>query len=191
MQLENGTFLFSPKDLLAFLGCEHCTALDLERTHGRIASNNTPADPYLDLLKKKGVEHEQRYLATLRADGKTVLDLERAGALSERVAATRQAMIDGVDVVYQGALRNEQWHGYSDFLLRIDTPSKLGTWSYEVADTKLARTASPKHVVQLCLYSELVAETQELLPAGAHVVLGDGSTFSLRLQDYIYYVSSV
>ncbi len=78
--------------------------------------------------------------------------------------ATRQAMRDGVDVIYQGALRSGQWHGYSDFLLRVAMPSKLGDYSYEVADTKLARTAKPKHVVQLCVYSELVAREQGVRP---------------------------
>ena len=97
-------------------------------------------------------------------------------------------MRDGVDVIYQGALRSGQWHGYSDFLLRVDVASDLGDYSYEVADTKLARTAQPKHVVQLCIYSELVAREQGLRPKHAHVVLGDGSTVTLRVDDYRHYV---
>ena len=39
--------------------------------------------------------------------------------------ATRQAMRDGVDVIYQAALGNIPWHGYSDFLLRVERPSAL------------------------------------------------------------------
>ena len=100
---------------------------------------------------------------------------------------TRQAMRDGADVIYQGALTAPGWHGYSDFLLKVDTPSDLGDYSYEVADTKLARTAKPKHVVQLCVYSEMISREQGVRPTQAHVMLGDGSQITLRLHDYLYY----
>lgn len=30
-----------------------------------------------------------------------------------------------------------RWRGYAEFLERVETPSVLGGWSYEVADTKL------------------------------------------------------
>jgi hypothetical protein len=38
---------------------------------------------------------------------------------------------------------SEAWGGVADFLMRIDTPSALGPWSYEALDTKLARHAKP------------------------------------------------
>ena len=44
----------------------------------------------------------------------------------------------GADVVYQGFLFDGSWLGYPDFLRKVDRPSKLGSWSYEVIDTKLA-----------------------------------------------------
>ena len=69
----------------------------------------------------------------------------------------------------------------------VEKPSALGAWSYEVADTKLARTAKPKHVLQLCLYSQMVAREQGLMPTNAHVVLGDSAQFTFALSDYIYY----
>jgi len=40
----------------------------------------------------------------------------------------------------------------------------LGDFSYEVLDTKLARTAEPKHIMQLCVYSELLTDLQGLRP---------------------------
>jgi uncharacterized protein len=78
---------------------------------------------------------------------------------------TRDAMRQGAEVIYQGALTAPGWHGYSDFLLKVDTASEFGSYSYEVADTKLARSAKPKHVVQLCVYSELVNREQNFRPA--------------------------
>src|SRR4051812_42045853 len=135
----DGSTLFSPKDLLGFLGCEHSTTLDLLRAGGKLRLDDTADDPYLDLLKTKGNEHERRYLGSLIADGRSVHEIARGPSIEDMAEATRAAMREGVDVIYQGTLLSEQWHGYSDFLLRVEKPSRLGSYSYEVADTKLAR----------------------------------------------------
>ena len=62
--------LYSPKALLNFLGCQHSAALDLLERSGVLAVPDAAEDEYLRLLKDKGIEHEKRYLETLRAQGK-------------------------------------------------------------------------------------------------------------------------
>ena len=53
------------------------------------------------------------------------------------------------------------WLGHIDFLRKLDgVDSDLGPWSYEAVDTKLARRVKPYFVVQLALYSELLAGAQ-------------------------------
>ncbi len=97
-------------------------------------------------------------------------------------------MAGGADVIYQGALLGAPWHGFSDFLLRVNhTPSSLGDYAYEVADTKLAHQAKPKHVVQLCVYSRLIAAEQGVMPTHTHIVLGNGERVSLRVADFLHY----
>jgi predicted RecB family nuclease len=187
MRTDQSSPLYSAKDLLNFLGCTHCTTLDLLVLQRHVAPPSDEDDAYLDLLKKKGIDHERAYLEQRRAEGRSLCEVPRLDSMDAMAAATSDAMRKGVDLIYQGALVSRPWHGYSDFLLRVDTPSALGNYSYEVADTKLARTAKPKHVLQLCLYSRLVGLVQELMPSTAHVVLGDGSTFSFRLEDYVHY----
>src|SRR3546814_867812 len=73
------------------------------------------------------------------------------------------------------------------FLERVERPSLLGPFSYEVTDTKLKRKAHPKHVLQLVLYSDLLAEIQGVMPEHAHVQLGNGTRATLRLADYAHY----
>jgi predicted RecB family nuclease len=187
MKTYHGNPLYSATDLLNFLGCSHSTALDLGVLDGTGSPWNEKKDEYLELLGEKGLEHEQAYLAKLKADGRIVIEIKKDDSLETMAEATRKAMRDGVDVVYQGALTAPGWHGYSDFLLRVESASDLGRWSYEVADTKLARKAKPKHVVQLCVYSEMVRREQGILPQHAHVMLGDGREETLRLHDYLYY----
>jgi uncharacterized protein len=182
--------LYSAKDLLNFLGCEHCTALDLVVRRGELAVPDPADDEYLGLLKNKGFRHEESYLVSLRDQGKSIREIARVESHAEMAEATREAMRDGVDVIYQGALFHPPWYGYSDFLVRVDKRSRLGAHSYEVADTKLARSPKPKHVFQLCLYSLLVALEQELEPDHAHIILGDNTSVRLKLSDYVYYVDA-
>ena len=61
----------------------------------------------------------------------------------------------GAEVIYQATFLRDGLRGHADFLFRVDRPSDLGDWSYEVADTKLARRAKPYFILQLCFYSEL------------------------------------
>jgi predicted RecB family nuclease len=187
MKLHLDHPLYSATDLLNFLGCTHATALDFELMRGALGAPTSQDDGYLEILKEKGLDHERLYLEKLKAEGRVVVEIERDPSRRAMADRTRQAMRNAADVIYQGALTAPGWHGYSDFLLKVDTPSDLGDYSYEVADTKLARTAKPKHVVQLCVYSEMIAREQGVRPNQAYVILGDGSEITLTLHDYLYY----
>ena len=79
-------------------------------------------------------------------------------------------MRDGADVIYQAPLADERWHGRADFLRRVASPSSLGDWSYEVIDAKLATETRAGTVLQLCVYSSLLARLQGAMPQQAHVV---------------------
>ena len=98
-------------------------------------------------------------------------------------------MQTGVDVIYQAVLLDGRRLGYADFLRRIETPSDLGAWSYEVWDTKLARQPSAPAVLQICMYSDLLGTIQGRMPERMHLVLGgvERQTVSLRVADYAAY----
>ena len=102
--------------------------------------------------------------------------------------ATLAAMRAGAEVIYQGAFLHDGWTGYADFLLRVDDrPSDLGSWSYEVADTKLARRTKPYFLLQLCFYSEQVARLQGREPERIHVILGTREQHSFRVAEFAAY----
>ena len=181
----DGRIFLSATDLMRFTGCAHATTLDLAYMRG---TGPEPGDDTEDaaLLQKQGDAHEAAHLAHLKEAGRTVMEIAR-GKLGENGEATRAALAAGPDVVFQGAFLSGNWGGWSDFLERVETPSALGSFSYEVADTKLKRRADPKHVLQLVLYSDLLAEIQGVVPEFAHVELGDGTRATLRLADYSAY----
>src|SRR5205085_11453040 len=115
----------------------------------------------------------------------SLTDLEKAYA--ETVAAMR----GGVDIIYQGAFFDGRWRCHPDFLIRVDLPSKLGDYSYEVADAKLARRAKAAAVLQCCVYSEQLAAIQGIDPEQFKLILGNNNEEDFRLRDYGAYYRSV
>ncbi|RUW37689.1 TM0106 family RecB-like putative nuclease [Mesorhizobium sp. M1E.F.Ca.ET.041.01.1.1] len=186
MKLEGSEILLSASDLMRFMGCIHATAMDLRYAKGEPLS---PAEDTEDakILQKQGDAHEAKFLAKLRAEGHRVIEFGRDRDLPAAAKETRAALFAGADVLFQGAFFGPPWGGWSDFLIKVDKPSLLGAYSYEVIDTKLKRKPDPKHILQLVLYSDLLAKAQGLQPEYAHIELGNGERFSFRLLDYAAY----
>src|SRR5262245_47565728 len=158
MQLIDGRPVFSATDLVGFLACDHLVALELAALN-RLIERPIREDPELDLIQQRGLEHEQRYLASLEADGRRVTRIRSdadAVTYSDRLrraaAETEAAMRRGDEVIYQASFFDGRWLGFADFLVRVETPSHLGGWSYEIVDTKLARHTKASALLQICSY---------------------------------------
>lgn len=188
MQRVDGQLVLSPTDLTKHLACPHCTTLDLLVADGELAAPEAGIDEQLQLIFDKGIEHEVAYLAALRARGLRVIEIDvtrRAGRSREDMEAdTVAAMRDGADVIYQATLYDGEWVGYADFLLkRPDRPSRLGGWSYDIADTKLARRLKVPALLQMATYAERLQVLQGVAPERLVVVTGDKAERPWRLLD--------
>lgn len=190
MRRHEGKLLLSAGDLNAFLGCRHASALARLALDGEIAAPDE-ADATQELVRRRGLQHEARFLDQLRDEGRRIVEIRDRRKLPERVAATEQAMRDGADVVFQAVLMQGQWHGIADFLVRVelppDKPSALGPWCYEIWDTKLARRAKASHAIQLALYADMVEAVQGMPPPALRVKLGDGSEQVILPKDVVHY----
>jgi predicted RecB family nuclease len=184
--------VFSATDIASFLACPHTATLDRAESRNEITKPFFN-DPALDLLRALGFEHEQRYLRELaEKGGLKVARIDVNGSWNDGVEATVQALRDAFDAVYQATFLNEPWGGRSDFLVRVDKPSALGSWSYEVAETKLARSTKATALIQLCFYSELLSRIQALEPERMHVVLGGtAGREQFQVQRYIAYFRKI
>ena len=196
MQRAEGSeqLVLSPSDLTAFAACEHRTGLERLAVLGLLDKPDRD-DPELEVLRRRGDEHERAELDRLRAAGLHVVEIACDGStpddLARAEADTVRAMHDGADVIYQATFFDGRWRGHADFLHKVDRPSRLGAWSYEVADTKLARRARPTAVLQLCAYSEHVARIQGVWPDEIEVVTGDGERHRHRLADAVSWYRQV
>lgn len=197
MQLIDGQPVFSATDLVGHLACEHLTALE-RAAAAELVPRPHVVDRELDVIRRRGVQHEERYLAALRSEGRSVVTIEhndeeaRGARIARQADETLEAMRSGADVVYQATFFDGRWLGYADFLLRVDepgSPSALGSWHYEVADTKLARHVKAGAILQICAYVDQLTRLQDLQPKRLHVVLGGsaGGRVTLRVDDYMAY----
>jgi predicted RecB family nuclease len=184
--LADGTLGLSPSDLANHLACAHLTQLELRVQRGELERPHVD-DPYGRIIMAKGNAHEAAYLEGLEASGLTVVrmrtyddegfDAEQARRDTEDAIRAAEA-----DVIYQAYLVSDAtplWRGFADFLVRLPG----GT--YEPVDTKLARSAKPLHVIQLCFYAEQLERIQGRLPEHVHVELGSGERETLRTADFI------
>src|SRR5579864_2177907 len=194
MQFLDGRLIVSPSDLTGFLECEHLTQQELRAAKGELERPHRE-DPVLDMLSRRGLEHEGRYLAGLRAQGFNSAEFGypdgSVASLEKAHASTVAAMQSGAYVIYQGTFFDGRWRCHPDFLVRVDRPSRLGEYSYEVTDAKLARKAKAAAVLQCCVYSEELAAIQGLEPAEFALILGDDSEERFRFKDYGAYYRSV
>lgn len=189
MQRVGDQLVLSATDLTKHVACPHITTLDLVALDLPAAEvGATEPDDALNLIFAKGIAHEEDYLASLKAQGLRVVEIEADhGAKAEAEAATLQAMRDGADVVYQATLYDGAWIGYADFLLKCDRPSDLGAHSYDIADTKLARRLKVPALLQMATYAERLAQLQGVAPSYLIVVTGDKAQHPWRLIDVAPY----
>jgi predicted RecB family nuclease len=129
-------------------------------------------DPYEEVLKELGKRYESQHRLTLEP----LLDLSE-GSLAERALATRDALRDGSDRIYQPVLAATapfdaaiQLRGIPDFLLREQG-------GYVVRDCKTSRRIEehPEILEQVDLYGWLVEMNTGHAPVRLEILAGDGT----------------
>lgn len=161
MQKPAGEILLSASDLSFFAECAYRTWLD--RRHLDHPMEKAADDDQSKLIQDKGYEHEERFFATLKAGVASCVEIDTDWSLEMKLEATRAAIQDGAEVIYQATLKRGNLMGHADFLVRSGRGSR-GQWLYEVVDTKLARATKAKFLLQLCFYSDLLSDITGELP---------------------------
>ena len=146
------------------------------------------------MLAEKGAEHERAWLERFLQEGRDVVSIDAAGGERDWLSdaeRTVAAMRRGAEVIYQGVFVDGDWHGISDFLVRVERPSDLGAWSYEAWDTKLARRIEAVLRAPALFLHRATARIQGVAPEGMAIVLGTGEEERLRYRDFDAYYRAV
>jgi predicted RecB family nuclease len=190
----DGTLRYSPRDLVAYLEGDFaawCERMQFERGRDGTAGSAeiewvTPdeEDEELALVARKGREHESRYLRGVRERHPELVEILQGDLSADHTLAALRA---GAPVVYQGHLTVDGWQGYPDFLFRCPGECTFGEYHYAPWDTKLARSAKPYFLIQLCAYAEMLEAVQGFRPGELVFVMGDNVERRFPTRDYFHY----
>jgi predicted RecB family nuclease len=186
MRRDTNGITLSATDLSHQMSCSHLITQDLRVALGLQEKPVKYEDPVLQLTIERGLEHEAKVLTLYKEKGLRTIDLTD----SRSIAATEAAMGDGYDVIFQAYLCHDGFRGFADFLLKTDRrSSKFGPYSYEVLDTKLTQHTRAGTMLQLSLYSDMIARIQETVPEYMHILTPvDGlERRQYRVEDYQAY----
>ena len=184
MFLLDNTVVTSASDLTKASKCEFAFLRKLDVKLGRIEALEVAEDPMYVRTSRLGDEHEARVLDRYRTQhGPKTVEIPRpegrptAENLEEAVAATRQAFADQAEVVFQATFFDGAFLGFADFIVRQPDGS------YQVQDTKLARSARVTALLQLAAYAEQLEHFGVRVAPTVELLLGDGSISEHRLDD--------
>lgn len=185
MKEVSGALIYSPTDLVRYLESPFSSWMD--RYHLEHPNELVPDELSEDaeLIIKTGEAHEQAILEQFRGAVNDLCEISREGhPLNE----TRDVFQRRHSVIYQAKLESGVFAGYADFIILDESTDR-----YQIWDTKLARSPKPYYAIQLCCYSELLADmTGEPMPEKFGLILGaDARGIServeFRTEDFIHY----
>jgi len=141
--------------LYDYLKCPHKVWRDI---HGPQEEKIQEANPFIELLWQKGIQHEENLVSKLG----DFLNLSE-GTTEERYHKTIEAMRNSTALIYQGVLKHENLLGIPDLLRKLEDNSYIAIdiksgMGLEGTDEESGEEGKPKkhYAVQLCLYNELL-----------------------------------
>ena len=167
MQRISSDLFFSPSDSNHFVECEHLTALDLLALDGH--GLRKEKDPQAEIIRAKGLEHEQAWLHRLVAEGRQVVSIADTNETdwARDAARTEQAMRDGAEVIDQGVFVDAPWRGDRRLSDPRERPLAAGRMELRSLGRE-ARAPSQALLHPAALLVQRAARTPARRAAGAH-----------------------
>jgi uncharacterized protein len=184
MKIIGTSVYLSASDLSTHMYCNHATFMNVQEARNLVEAPHYH-DPVLIALQERGEQFEKNYIEELKGSGKSVVEIIKENR-KQAVAETIAAMQNGADIIYQARLESGVWNGWADFLIKVEKPSDLGNWSYEVLDTKLSKETKTGAILQISLYSEILEKIQGIMPEYMHIKNPNGE-HRYRVEDFAAY----
>ena len=183
MKIKNDKFFVSPSDLNNFVACKYTVLNEIKYHNKEIRKSPDKAND--KLWKEMGVEHEKRHYKILKEKYKKSITIKSDLNEKDRFDETIRAIQKGYDLIYHAYLIDDNLRGEADFLIKCDTKSDLGDYSYEVYDTKITRNLKPRHITQITAYSDMLGKIQNILPEKMYLIDGSDEYHSFKTIEYI------
>ena len=183
MKIKNKKFLTSPSDLNNFVSCKYLIKNEIKFLNKEIRRNEESIDQ--KLWKEFGIKHEKKHFDLLKKYYKKNISIKQDLTEEERYKKTIEAVKKGYDLIYHAYLMDGDFRGEADFLIKVNTASELGDFSYEVYDTKITRKPKPRHIYQITAYSHMLSTIQGILPERMYLIDGDDITHQYKIKEFI------
>ena len=178
---RSGQRVYSPSDLIRYLASPFASWMDRHYLENPTAISPDEETEDEKLIAHTGDQHEQTILNEFKSSGVNLAEIPKSDPDVAR-KETLSAISTKSPIIYQAALERGPFAGYADFLVLDDSGH------YQVWDTKLARSPKPYYAVQLCCYSEMLANTAEVpIPKKFGIILGSKEKVEFRVEDFIHY----
>lgn len=186
MKLHNKQIIYAPTDITTFIDSPFASWMDHASLKIPELKDKKTLAKKMKYLSEKGNDFEQETLENFQKT-KDVFIVPEENAFKETI----DAMARGHDVIYQAALKKDNFEGYADFLVKVKGKSNIGNHFYEVYDSKLSRLPKAKFIIQLICYDEMLKEIQGDVSKNIYVILGTGKTVSFETKKYYDYYETV
>lgn len=183
MKIEKEQILISPSDLNNFVSCKYLVQNEIKFLSKEIRRNEESIDQ--KLWKEFGIKHEKKHFDLLKKFYKKNISIEQNQTEKKRNQQTIEAIKKGYDLIYHAYLIDGDFRGEADFLIKVDTASDLGNFSYEVYDTKVSRKPKPRHIYQITAYSSMLSKIQGILPDKMYLIDGADITHQYKPKEFI------
>jgi|ETNmetMinimDraft_20_1059909.scaffolds.fasta_scaffold04374_3 uncharacterized protein len=160
--------LLTASKLKNWLACNYTTINEINKKELKKKESSITEE----IRKKRGDEFEEKIYKKLIKQYPKHIKIKKD---DDRFEKTKEALRKGYDLIHKAYFKYEGWVGEIDFLIKDkNKKSKLGSWGYEVYDTKLSSFAKPEHIIQISSYSEWIEKEQgEQPPDFMYLILGN------------------
>ncbi len=181
--MADDTVVYSASDLASAARCEYALLREFDAKLGW-GQRVSVKDDLMDRTAALGDQHEQRRLDELRDEhGGDVAVIGRpfpftVDNVTAAASQTRRKIEDRAPVIYQAAMFDGRFVGFADFLVLRD-----GT--YQVSDTKLARSAKVTALLQIAAYADTLSQAGFPVHPEAELILGNGNAVVYQIDELI------
>jgi hypothetical protein len=183
--LDN-TITYTPEDIVLFR--ESPFAAWMERLTLENPDHGIPPDLNSSPPRNRP-ERQDDIVATLRAEGRNVAQIDWESEELERRAATLEAMRSGADFIVQGQLTAGVLSGTTSLLMRTSGYSGLGDFLYIPCETH--STNPLQSAFRLCFIADLLQQVQGQLPPQLLLIRDGAEVVPLQTEEHIHYFRAV
>lgn len=194
MRKEDGSWVLSPRDLIAELECDHRLNLEWAAVTGLIEKPVEENDAGLQLIIDNGRAHEANLVKKYK-NKMNLVQIEEPGSSFENMKRAFQQTLDevenGVDIIHQAVLFTGDFVGYADFLILVKDESGIpikdenNRFIYEPVDAKSARVAKRAAVLQVASYALAMVRLGMAMPPKVRLWLAGDEEWEASTADLI------